>query len=216
MTRDDIPTLLLGVTVCAYWLQVGRMILRVRRSAGRAGRVFIPAQRKERLMWLIWVPLVILWTNVPLAAVLNPMASANRWVALPLFAASPAAFVLRCVAVLVAMACLGLSIVCWRHMGANWRMAVDPEKEAVLIVDGPFSWVRHPIYSLSITLMVSSAVVLPSPIMLLLAVTHVSLLVAKVRNEERFMLERHGEAYIRYCAQVGRFLPILRPRSRTA
>jgi protein-S-isoprenylcysteine O-methyltransferase Ste14 len=38
-------------------------------------------------------------------------------------------------------------------------------------------------------------------------VIHVALVNAKAQNEERHLLATHGEAYARYVARTGRFLP---------
>jgi protein-S-isoprenylcysteine O-methyltransferase Ste14 len=43
--------------------------------------------------------------------------------------------------------------------------------------------------------------------MFVVAVVHATLMILKARNEERFLLDLHGEAYARYCARTGRFLP---------
>ena len=55
--------------------------------------------------------------------------------------------------------------------------------------------------------MVCSAVVLPTLPMIVLAVVHLALVNAKARNEERHLLATHGEAYARYVARTGRFVP---------
>jgi protein-S-isoprenylcysteine O-methyltransferase Ste14 len=45
--------------------------------------------------------------------------------------------------------------------------------------------------------------------MLAVAAVHVLLMNIKARNEERHMLQSHGEAYARYLARTGRFFPRL-------
>lgn len=53
----DFPGIILTATIWAYWLGIGAMIVRVRRKArGSAG--VVPHQRIERLMWIVWVPLI--------------------------------------------------------------------------------------------------------------------------------------------------------------
>ena len=52
MTLQHLPTLILGLTVTAYWLYVARMVRRVRQNAGHVRKVLIPAQRREKLMWI--------------------------------------------------------------------------------------------------------------------------------------------------------------------
>ncbi len=98
-------------------------------------------------------------------------------------------------------------------MGQQWRMGIDPTQKIRLLVDGPFAKVRHPIYSLSILLMLCSVVVLPCPTMLLLAAIHITLMHIKARNEERFLLDTQGPSYAEYCRKTGRFIPFVRSRA---
>jgi protein-S-isoprenylcysteine O-methyltransferase Ste14 len=98
-------------------------------------------------------------------------------------------------------------------MGRNWRMAVAPGEETELVTSGPFARVRHPIYALSILLMLCTLVVVPTLPLLAMAVVHVGLMVVKARNEERFLERLHGAAYADYCRRTGRFVPRLGGRS---
>ena len=85
-----------------------------------------------------------------------------------------------------------------------------------LITDGLFRRIRHPIYAFSVLLMLCSAVILPSLPMLAVAAVHVLLMNIKARNEERHLLQSHGEAYARYLARTGRFFPRLGEVAATA
>ena len=199
----DVPGVLLSATICAYWIGVGAMIVRVRRHARRVVGV-VPEQRLERYMWLVWVPLVVAWIALPWLSLTRPQPP----FALPEFVHADAAYaVLRWVAALVGVACLAITIKCWARMGKDWRMAVTGEPDQALIMDGMFSRIRHPIYAFSILLMVCTMVVVPTPLMLAFGVIHIVLMVIKARNEERHMLACHGDDYARYLARTGRFLP---------
>jgi len=67
--------------------------------------------------------------------------------------------------------------------------------------------VRHPIYALSMTLMLCSLLIVPTAPMALLWVVHLVLNHLKARNEERHLLKVHGEAYAIYMRRTGRFVP---------
>jgi protein-S-isoprenylcysteine O-methyltransferase Ste14 len=197
----DIPLLILAITVSAYWLGVGRMVVRVRRKTRRDVGV-VPQQRSERLMWLLWVPLVVAWIVLPWIAIDK---SGPPWG--PLIADAPAFAALRWAAALAAVSCLLLTVRCWVRMGEHWRMDIAVDTKTELITDGPFRRIRHPIYAYQAGLMVCSALVLPSPPMLALAVVHLALVNVKARNEERHLLASHGDAYARYIERTGRFVP---------
>lgn len=200
---QDPPLALLAATISAYWIGVGTMVVRVsRRSRKVVG--LVPEQRLERLMWLVWVPLVAAWIWVPWATLAGTRAVPE----LPGFARSmPAYATLRYVAAAVAAIALAATVRCWLRMGKDWRMDVGVERKADLITDGLFARIRHPIYAFSILLMLCSAAIVPTAPMLVVAAVHIVLMHVKARNEERHLLAAHGDAYARYVRRTGRFFP---------
>ena len=201
----DIPGILVAATVSAYWFGVGAMIVRVRRHsrkhAAHAASV-MPRQPLERLMGLVWIPLVAAWIALPWLA----LARVGPPFGLPGFALTPSYESLRWIAALLAVACLALTVKSWARMGRHWRMAVTDEEQA-LITDGMFSRIRHPIYSLSILLMACTMVVVPTGVMVAVGLVHIAMMVGKAHNEERHLLAKHGATYAAYLARTGRFLP---------
>ena len=113
---------------------------------------------------------------------------------------------LRWLFAFAALACLALTIDCWRRMGRNWRMDIS-DGNTVLVTEGLFARIRHPIYAFSIAMMVATAIVLPTVAMLFVAVVHIILMNIKARNEEAHLARLHGDAYARYVGRTGRFLP---------
>ena len=204
MSITDIPLVLLTTTVWAYWLGVAIMIARVRRRTHKSVGV-VPEQRIERVMWIVWVPLVALWLALPYLA----QTSGHPWLAVPVFAREGGYAVLRYVAAACAIACLAATVWCWARMGADWRMAVSDTRKSALITDGLFKRIRHPIYAFSMLLMIASVVVVATPLMLIVALVHIVLMNLKARNEEAHLLRAHGNAYERYLRATGRFVPRL-------
>jgi protein-S-isoprenylcysteine O-methyltransferase Ste14 len=200
----DLPCIALAATVWIYWACVGAMMVRLRRRTRKLSGI-VPSQRVEQVMWLVWVPLVVAWMVLPYLAATR---AHSPWM-LPPFAREAPMIALRWAAVAVGVAALALSIDCWLRMGSNWRMAVTPDQQTSLVTSGLYSRVRHPIYALSILLMLCTVIVAPTVPVASVAAIHVALMVAKARNEERFLTERHGESYRRYARRTGRFVPRL-------
>jgi protein-S-isoprenylcysteine O-methyltransferase Ste14 len=198
----DFPATVLTATIWTYWLCVGVMVVRVRRRTRKLSGV-VPKQPLERVMWLIWVPLVFAWMALPYLAATGARAP---W-GLPGIAREAGFLQLRWIAALAAVACLALTIECWIRMGRNWRMAVTPDERTELVTSGLYGRIRHPIYALSILLMACSALIVPTVPMAFVALVHIALMLVKARNEERFLLAAKGEAYARYCRRTGRFIP---------
>jgi protein-S-isoprenylcysteine O-methyltransferase Ste14 len=202
----DVPLVVLIATVWSYWTGVAIMVVRVRRR-NRKLVGLIPEQRIERLMWLVWVPLVAAWMFLPYAALKRTDAP----FALPAFAHAEPYTSLRVLAAACAVVALLATIRCWLRMGDDWRMDIGARKTD-LITDGLFGLIRHPIYAFSMLMMISSAIVVPTAAMLAIAATHLTLMNLKARNEEEHLAAVHGDAYRRYAARTGRFFPRLRTR----
>jgi protein-S-isoprenylcysteine O-methyltransferase Ste14 len=200
----DFTALVLAATIWAYWIYVGAMAVRVRRRTRRLAGI-VPTQPLEQVMWLVWIPLVAAWMTLPYLAATR---TAAPW-ALPALAHAMPYAVLRWLAAGLGLVCLGLSIECWRRMGKSWRMAVTPDEKTDLVTTGLYKYVRHPIYALSIMLMLCTVVVVPTVPVVVMAAVHVALMIIKARNEERFLAGVHGAAYEQYCRRTGRFFPRL-------
>jgi protein-S-isoprenylcysteine O-methyltransferase Ste14 len=201
----DIPLALLTATVWTYWIIVGVMVVRMsRKTRRRAG--FVPEQPQEQLMWVVWVPLVLLWMGLPWAALRR-----EEDFVLPDFATGAGYSVVRWIATVLAILALAGTMRCWAKMGNRWRMAVAVSETPELITDGPFRRIRHPIYAFSILLVLCSVAILPTLPMLAVAIVNITLLNLKARNEERHLLASLGDSYAAYVAATGRFLPRLRP-----
>ncbi len=200
-TPTSWPAVILGLIVGIYWLRVLQMVARTKRAVGRAAN-FVPPERLGRLLRFVWIPVVLLWIFLPLV---TPLVGGLPQVLLPMtFAGSE---VVGWVAVGVAVVAFALTWVCWVKMGTSWRMGIDPNERTTLVFNGPYAYVRHPIYGLSQVLMLASLGTLPSPVMVVVAGLHLLLMQWEVRREERYLVLLHGAAYADYIRKVGRFVP---------
>ena len=77
----------------------------------------------------------------------------------------------------------------------------------VLIVQGPYRYVRNPLYDTDVMIILGAALLTESWALVLLLGVYVAQLMLQIRLEERELLERFGERYARYCARVPRFFP---------
>jgi protein-S-isoprenylcysteine O-methyltransferase Ste14 len=205
----DVPLFILATTITMYWGTVVMLVIYRRLRHGHSAGV-IPRQRYERRLWRLIVPVFLGWISLPWLALNLHVPGLT----LPAWATDlTAAWSVRAGAAAIAVVCYALSLVCWLRLGRNWTMAVVPKQESQLVTAGPYRWVRHPIYALSILLMFASAVVLPTVPMALLAALHVYVMTRKAVHEEGHLRERFGPEYLHYCDQVGRFCPKLPRRA---
>jgi protein-S-isoprenylcysteine O-methyltransferase Ste14 len=204
-TEMDFALLVLASTISIYWTTVVLLVVYRRLRHGHSAGV-IPRQRFERRLYRILLPVFLAWITLPWLA----MSVHVPGLALPNWAADvPWVFGVRAVAAGIAVGCYLLSLVCWLRMGRSWTMAIVPKQETQLVTAGPYGWVRHPIYALSILLMLMSAVALPTLPMVVAAGLHFYVMRRKARHEEGHLRAQFGAEYERYCARVGRFCPRL-------
>jgi protein-S-isoprenylcysteine O-methyltransferase Ste14 len=93
-------------------------------------------------------------------------------------------------------------------LGDSWRLGVDVGERTALVTSGAYRLVRNPIFTGVIATFAGLTLMVPNVI----AVAGLAALVIgvqmEVRLEEEPHLRRvHGDAYDRYAATVGRFLP---------
>ena len=197
------PALLVGLTLGFYWSRVIKLVLKAKRRGESAN--FFPAEKTGRILRAIWYPVVAIW-------VLLPLVLAFWW---PNVAALRPLFYEPIVAWLAAVGCvaiLALTMVCWRKMGREWRMGIDPAERNNLLVTGPYAYVRHPIYALQALLAICSAIAVPTPAMIVIAILEVALLSWEAIREEQHLSRVHGQTYLDYMRTAGRFWPKL-PRA---
>ena len=206
----DVPGVILTATMWAYYgVSVPVMVARARRRTGHPVG-FVPELRRERVMWLIWAPLMAAWMVLPYLAITrrHPLLAVP-----PIALADPVLATARWAAAVCGVLCFFGVLTCIARMGTNWRVAVVPSQRTELVTEGLYARIRHPIYGFNVLLMLCSAIIVPTVPMCAVGAIHVALIVLKVRNEERFLLATHGAAYAAYCRRTGRFFPRLPARN---
>ncbi len=95
-------------------------------------------------------------------------------------------------------------------MGNSWRIGVDPDETTALVRHGMFGLVRNPVFTAMMVFGAGLTLMAPN----WLAVSGFGILItaihAQVRLvEEPYLKSRHGQDYVDYTTNVGRFLPLL-------
>lgn len=100
-------------------------------------------------------------------------------------------------------------------LGASWRVGVDTGERTELVTDGPFRWVRNPVFTGMITVTAGVALMTPSIATLAAFAVLMAAVQLQVRVvEEPHLARLHGVGYAAYTARAGRFLPYI-GRART-
>jgi protein-S-isoprenylcysteine O-methyltransferase Ste14 len=105
----------------------------------------------------------------------------------------------------------GLLFAVWarEHLGSNWSRSVTIKQGHELITTGPYTLVRHPIYTGIVTGFLGLAIAI-SQVRGFIAFLLVFLVFwIKLRMEEQWMHSQFGEAYAIYAHQTSALVPYL-------
>jgi len=101
-----------------------------------------------------------------------------------------------------------LFLVARRELGRNWSIVARTRTDHSLVTSGPYSYVRHPIYSALLLCMVAVGTATGHPLQLLVALPlFIWGTLIRVRAEERLLGEQFGPAHRDYVARVKAFVP---------
>jgi protein-S-isoprenylcysteine O-methyltransferase Ste14 len=98
--------------------------------------------------------------------------------------------------------------------GALFPSGAGAEENGVpqrLVVEGPYRYVRNPLYDTDLCLILGAALLTGSWALVLVATLYLAQLAIQLPLEERELRERFGVPYLRYCELVPRFWPRRRP-----
>jgi protein-S-isoprenylcysteine O-methyltransferase Ste14 len=109
------------------------------------------------------------------------------------------------------IAICGVGVTIWARLtlGENWSNFPTIKQDHALIVSGPYRVVRHPIYAGLLFTLLGSALQHGLVRSFLAVLTCAVGLYLKVSVEEEFMVQRFGEAYLRYRRNVSTLVPFL-------
>lgn len=137
------------------------------------------------LAWLLY-PAAVGWAGLPLPA-------AARWVGLALVGG-------------------GIALGLWAlwHLGLNVTPTAVARSDAELVTDGPYRWVRHPLYTSGFLSLPGCALVTANLLVLASGAVALALVVYRTRREERELIVLFGDRYVEYRRRTGRILPRVR------
>ena len=109
----------------------------------------------------------------------------------------------------VGLATLGGALLVWTFhtLGPNLTDTVVTRRVHTLVTSGPYRWVRHPLYTATALTVVGNSLTAANWFLLAVGALVFTVMVIRTRREEKFLLDRFGDAYREYMARTGRFFP---------
>jgi len=173
-----------------------------RRQARQAGEIIRRAKEGRHLLVLRILFAVPLYLSM-LAYMINP-----DWMS---WAALRVPNWMRWLAALVEMGMVPMIYWQMRSIGRNISETFLTKENHVLVMHGPYRWIRHPLYAVSTVILAALSLVAANGFMLALAVLSIFIVALFViPQEEKQLILKFGEAYREYQRRTGRLLPRLR------
>ena len=170
-----------------------------RRKARRSGEV-IPRVREGKLSLLVRLLFAAPIYLAFLAYMVNPDWMA--WSSVPLLPW------LRGLGVAVALAMLPVLYWVVRTLGRNISETVLTKEDHQLVTQGPYRWVRHPLYSVATIIFVSLGLVAANWFIIVMAVVIiVGMALVVIPKEEAELISKFGDEYREYMKHTGLLAP---------
>ncbi len=130
--------------------------------------------------------------------------SSYIWMLLPLFSS------LRWIGVIIGICCL--PFIAWIHraLGESFSKTLTIQEEHKLITTGPYSRVRHPIYSIHTIWFLSWILVSANLLFVVSWMLWIFYVILRVPQEEKMLIGKFGDEYIEYTNRTGALFPRLR------
>lgn len=103
-----------------------------------------------------------------------------------------------------------------RELSRNWSKDAALVEDQELVTSGPYRWVRHPIYSGYLALLLGSALLFETVGLFALTAFQAAFLTVKAQREETLLAEAFPGQYTAYRSAAGRLIPRLRRIRRSA
>jgi protein-S-isoprenylcysteine O-methyltransferase Ste14 len=103
----------------------------------------------------------------------------------------------------------GLAFGAWARdvLGRSWSSGAVIQRDHRLVTDGPYAYLRHPLYTGLIVALAGTTLVSGAYGAVLGWVLLTSVFRMKARREERLLGEEFGPVYSEYSLRTGRLLP---------
>jgi protein-S-isoprenylcysteine O-methyltransferase Ste14 len=190
----------------AFWVLVAGVIviriiftLRVRRAGERVMPDQQAIEHEGRGMFVIRVVLFFLILGWLVIYAIYP-----GW--MELFAI-PFPSWLRWVGFILGLASLSFWFWTQLELGKQWSPQLQVREEHHLVTTGPYSRIRHPLYTAMIGYGISIGLITANWVFVILVLAMIVGIFARVPKEEQMMIEEFGDEYQAYMHKTGRFLP---------
>ncbi|MHA2428193.1 MAG: isoprenylcysteine carboxylmethyltransferase family protein, partial [Candidatus Hermodarchaeia archaeon] len=122
---------------------------------------------------------------------------------------------LRWVGVILGISTLPLIIWIHRTLGRYYAAELRVIDEHAIITAGPYSRVRHPMYTVFILITLSILLIIANLFVAIFTLLIIIMLYPISKREEQMLITQFGDQYRKYIQRTGRFFPRLRKHEQS-
>jgi protein-S-isoprenylcysteine O-methyltransferase Ste14 len=116
--------------------------------------------------------------------------------------------VLGAIGAMLVLLGVGLAVYARVYLGRNWGMPMSRKEEPELVTNGPYAFVRHPIYT-GIMLAILGTAIAVSVFWALMLIVFAPYFVYSARREEELMCEQFPAQYQEYMRRTKMIVPFV-------
>ena len=186
--RQIISAIIFGawIVFALYWIVTSR-------TGNKAQKREPAEERIVHMLWLACAYFLLSDGDLPIGPLNRQFLPHRLWIAL----------------LGAALVVSGVAFTIWarRHLGKNWSAEVTIRKDHSLIRSGPYSHIRHPIYTGLLLAVVGTAIAVSEYRALVAVAIFVIGWTLKAKKEESFLAQQFGPAFEEHKRHTGFFLP---------
>lgn len=110
---------------------------------------------------------------------------------------------------------VSLPFLIWVHhtLGKYWSPSLELKGDHALVTSGPYSRVRHPLYTAQMAYFFALTLVSANLLLLVSFLFIMIFIITRIPKEEKTLPEQFGDEYRAYMKRTGRLLPRFRPEA---
>jgi protein-S-isoprenylcysteine O-methyltransferase Ste14 len=121
--------------------------------------------------------------------------------------------VLRWIGLIVTIASIPLAVWAHRTLGKHYSYALETKGNQSIIKVGPYSLVRHPLYSAHTIFNLGMVLLTANIPLIVFAIIGVPIVYARMKSEEAMLIRQFGDEYTSYMRGTGRLFPKIKGSS---
>jgi protein-S-isoprenylcysteine O-methyltransferase Ste14 len=126
----------------------------------------------------------------------------------PLFPGKILELILSLITVMVAVGSLLLTTMAVRALGKEWSVTARVIEGHKLATHGPYAWLRHPIYTAMLGMLVATGLSVSYwPVLAIAIVIFIAGTVVRIRSEDKLLRETFGATFDDYARRVAAIVP---------